>query len=94
MSKEKIEKLIEKIEISNQSIDWWENEINKITRELDELAKKPTKKNLLKEEKLLLKLIALISRGKVELKTIDQLEIELQNLIRDEKEKEKSGNED
>jgi hypothetical protein len=89
MNKENLSKaqdLIKRVDLSNQSIVWWENEIAKLMEELDKVENSKKKKDKQKTIQLLTQLEALLPRGRLELNTIDKLEVEVEQFLKNEKE--------
>lgn len=77
--------LIEKAEIANQSVIWWEKQILNTLTELDLLGENPKGRKLAKAKKLLNKLESLVSRGQMEINNIDKIEIEITEFLKNEK---------
>jgi hypothetical protein len=77
--------LIEKAEIANQSVIWWEKEVINILSQLDSLGENPKGKKLTKAENLLRKLESLLPRGQMEINNIDKIEVEIQEFLKNEK---------
>ena len=89
MNKDKLTKaqdLIKRVDISNQSVIWWENKIMEIMAELDSVEDSRKKKDKERAMELVLQLEALLPRGRLEINTIDKLEEEVQEFIKYEKE--------
>jgi len=88
---QKIEDILKRVDISNQSIAWWENKVISLMDQLDSLGENPKGEDLKKQKKLVEELTALIPRGRMEVNNIDKLEEEIKTLISNEKEKKKKG---
>jgi len=88
---QKIEDILKRVDISNQSIAWWENKVISLMDQLDSLGENPKGEDLKKKKKLVEELTALIPRGRMEVNNIDKLEEEIKTLISNEKEKKKKG---
>ena len=89
MNKDKLTKaqdLIKRVDISNQSVIWWENKIMEIMAELDIIEDSPKKKDKKRVLELISQLESLLPRGRLEIDTIDKLEEEVQEFIKHEKE--------
>lgn len=89
MNKDKLTKaqdLIKRVDISNQSVIWWENKIMEIMAELDIIEDSPKKKDKKRVVELISQLQSLLPRGRLEIDTIDKLEEEVQEFIKHEKE--------
>ena len=89
MNKDKLTKaqdLIKRVDISNQSVLWWENKIMEIMAELDIIEDSPKKKDKKRVLELISQLESLLPRGRLEINTIDKLEEEVQEFIKHEKE--------
>ena len=89
MNKDKLTKaqdLIKRVDISNQSVLWWENKIMEIMAELDIIEDSPKKKDKKRVLELISQLESLLPRGRLEIDTIDKLEEEVQEFIKHEKE--------
>ena len=89
MNKDKLTKaqeLIKRVDISNQSVLWWENKIMEIMAELDIIEDSPKKKDKKRVVELISQLQSLLPRGRLEIDTIDKLEEEVQEFIKHEKE--------
>ena len=89
MNKDKLTKaqdLIKRVDISNQSVIWWENKIMEIMAELDIIEDSPKKKDKKRLVELISQLQSLLPRGRLEIDTIDKLEEEVQEFIKHEKE--------
>ena len=89
MNKDKLTKaqdLIKRVDISNQSVIWWENKIMEIMAELDIIEDSPKKKDKKRVLELISQLESLLPRGRLEINTIDKLEEEVQEFIKHEKE--------
>ena len=89
MNKDKLTKaqdLIKRVDISNQSVIWWENKIMEIMAELDIIEDSPKKKDKKRVLELVSQLESLLPRGRLEINTIDKLEEEVQEFIKHEKE--------
>ena len=89
MNKDKLTKaqdLIKRVDISNQSVLWWENKIMEIMAELDIIEDSPKKKDKKRVLELVSQLESLLPRGRLEINTIDKLEEEVQEFIKHEKE--------
>ena len=82
---ERIITLLEKVESSTKSVNWWEAEMENIINKIDEL-EKCTSPNELKIEQLTQKLQTLIPRAKLELQIIEKLEKELEAIIKEQDE--------
>jgi hypothetical protein len=82
----KAQDIIKRVDLSNQSIVWWENEIAKLMEELDKIENSKKKKDKQRTIELLTQLEALLPRGRLEIDTIDKLEQEVQEFIKHEKE--------
>lgn len=89
--KHKVEELLKKVEISNQSVAWWEDKVITLMDQLDSLGKNPKGKNLIKQKQIISELSSLIPRGQMEVETIDKLEKEIQTFLSNEKKKKKKG---
>lgn len=90
-TKEKVEELLKKAEISNQSVAWWENKVIALMDQLDALGENPNGKDLDKQKQIILELSSLIPRGQMEVETINQLEKEIETFLSNEKKKKKKG---
>lgn len=90
-TKEKVEELLKKAEISNQSVAWWENKVIALMDQLDALGENPNGKDLAKQKQIILELSSLIPRGQMEVETINQLEKEIETFLSNEKKKKKKG---
>ena len=89
MNKDKLTKaqdLIKRVDISNQSVIWWENKIMEIMAELNIIEDSPKKKDKKRVLELISQLESLLPRGRLEINTIDKLEEEVQEFIKHEKE--------
>ena len=89
MNKDKLTKaqdLIKRVDISNQSVIWWENKIMEIMAELNIIEDSPKKKDKKRVLELVSQLESLLPRGRLEINTIDKLEEEVQEFIKHEKE--------
>ena len=89
MNKDKLTKaqdLIKRVDISNQSVIWWENKIMEIMAELNIIEDSPKKKDKKRVLELISQLQSLLPRGRLEIDTIDKLEEEVQEFIKHEKE--------
>ena len=89
MNKDKLTKaqdLIKRVDISNQSVIWWENKIMEIMAELNIIEDSPKKKDKKRVVELISQLQSLLPRGRLEIDTIDKLEEEVQEFIKHEKE--------
>ena len=89
MNKDKLTKaqdLIKRVDISNQSVIWWENKIMEIMAELNIIEDSPKKKDKKRVLELISRLESLLPRGRLEIDTIDKLEEEVQEFIKHEKE--------
>ena len=89
MNKDKLTKaqdLIKRVDISNQSVIWWENKIMEIMAELNIIEDSPKKKDKKRVLELISQLESLLPRGRLEIDTIDKLEEEVQEFIKHEKE--------
>lgn len=76
----KLQEILNKVEISNKSVEWWENHVVSILAELDYIESlgddaSPDQKET--AEKLLDQLPALLAKGRIELNTINKLEQEI-----------------
>jgi len=81
---QRITDLIQKAETSAQSVKWWENEMEKILDEIDELEKSSSPEAEFKISKLIARLTTLVPRAKVEVEIIEKMEKELEDIL-DEK---------
>lgn len=90
-TKEKVEELLKKAEISNQSVAWWENKVIALMDQLDALGENPNGEDLAKQKQIILELSSLIPRGQMEVETINQLEKEIETFLSNEKKKKKKG---
>lgn len=93
MNKDRLTKaqdLLKRVDMSNQSVAWWENKVTEIMTELDLIENSQKKKDKKRTTELLLQLEALLPRGRLERNTIDKLEEEVQEFIKYEKEAEQN----
>lgn len=90
-TKNKVEELLKKVEISNRSVAWWEDKVIALMDQLDALGKNPKGENLAKQKQIILELSNLIPRGQMEVETINQLEKEIETFLSNEKKKKKKG---
>lgn len=88
-SLEKIFELIEKVNSSTNSVNWWEREMEAILRKMDKLENSTKAKDKIKLNKLTQQLAALIPRAKVEMGIIDKLESDLNKLLKEINEEKK-----
>ena len=89
MNKDRLTKaqdLLNRVDVSNQSVVWWENKVMEIMAELDSVEDSRKKKDKERAMELVLQLEALLPRGRLEINTIDKLEEEVQEFIKYEKE--------
>jgi uncharacterized protein (DUF2344 family) len=89
MNKDRLTKaqdLIKRVDISNQSVLWWEDKIMEIMAELDIIEESTKKKDKRRMLELVSQLQSLLPRGRLEIDTIDKLEEEVQEFIKHEKE--------
>jgi hypothetical protein len=89
MNKDRLTKaqdLIKRVDISNQSVLWWEDKIMEIMAELDIIEESTKKKDKRRVLELVSQLQSLLPRGRLEIDTIDKLEEEVQEFINHEKE--------
>jgi|694.fasta_scaffold85649_5 hypothetical protein len=82
--------LIEKVNLSTNSVCWWEKEMDSTLDKMDKLEDSSDPKDKIELEKLTQKLANLIPRAKLEMEIIDKLEADLENLIKELNEKEKN----
>jgi len=87
---EKIIELIEKVNLSTNSIYWWEKEMDATLDKMDKLENSSNPKDKIELEKLTQKLANLIPRAKLEIEIIDKLEEDLEKLVKESNEKEKN----
>jgi len=87
----KAQDLIQRVDISNRSIRWWENQIMEIMAKLEIVENSPKKKDREKSAQLISQLETLLPRGKLEINTIDKLEEEVKEFIKNEKETEQNS---
>jgi hypothetical protein len=87
---ERIIELIEKVNLSTNSIYWWEKEMDATLDKMDKLENSYDPKDKIELEKLTQKLANLIPRAKLEIEIIDKLEEDLEKLIKESNEKEKN----
>lgn len=76
----KLQEILSKVEISNKSVEWWENHVVSILAELDyieSLGDEASSEQKETAEKLLDQLPALLAKGRIELNTINKLEQEI-----------------
>lgn len=90
-TKEKVEELIKKAEMSHQSVAWWENKVIALMDQLDALGENPNGEDLAKQKQIILELSSLIPRGQMEIETINQIEKEIETFLSNEKKKKKKG---
>lgn len=82
----KAQDIIKRVELSNQSVVWWEKEIEKVMQELEKVENSKKKKDKQRTIELLTQLEALLPRGRLELNTINKLEVEVEQFLKNEKE--------
>ena len=87
---ERIIELIEKVNLSTNSIYWWEKEMDSTLDKMDKLENSSDPKDKIELEKLTQKLANLVPRAKLEIEIIDKLEEDLEKLIKESNEKEKN----
>jgi len=87
----KAQDLIQRVDVSNRSIRWWENQIMEIMAKLEIVENSPKKKDMEKSAQLISQLETLLPRGKLEIDTIDKLEEEVKEFIKNEKETEQNS---
>lgn len=88
-SLEKIFELIEKVNSSTNSVNWWEREMEAILHKMDKLENSSKAKDKIELNKLTQKLATLIPRAKVEMEIIDKLESDLNKLLKEINEEKK-----
>ena len=88
-SLEKIFELIEKVNSSTNSVNWWEREMETILHKMDKLENSSKAKDKRELNKLTQKLATLIPRAKVEMEIIDKLESDLNKLLKEINEEKK-----
>ena len=89
MNKDRLTKaqdLLNRVDVSNQSVVWWENKVMEIMAELNIIEDSPKKKDKKRVLELISQLESLLPRGRLEINTIDKLEEEVQEFIKHEKE--------
>ena len=86
---EKIFELIEKVNSSTNSVNWWEREMEAILHKMDKLENSSKAKDKIELNKLTQKLATLIPRAKVEMEIIDKLESDLNKLLKEINEEKK-----
>ncbi len=89
MNKDRLTKakdLLNRVDVSNQSVIWWENKVMEIMAELDIIEESTKKKDKKRVIELISQLESLVPRGRLEIDTIDKLEQEVQEFIKHEKE--------
>ncbi len=77
MNKDRLTKaqdLIKRVDISNQSVLWWEDKIMEIMAELNIIEESTKKKDKRRVLELVSQLQSLLPRGRLEIDTIDKLE--------------------
>jgi len=93
---QKIQEIINRVDLSTLSVKWWEKEMDNIISEIDKLELSEDSRADYEIEKLKDKLQSLIPRAQLEIDVIDNLEKELNILLKeidDGKEKnKKKGN--
>lgn len=89
--KRKIDIISAKIDLCNKSIGWWEDGVIDILNELDLIRSKPSsKKSDARDAFLVAKLTKLIPRGELELKIVNDLEKEFEELVSNENKQKKT----
>lgn len=88
-SLEKIFELIEKVNSSTNSVNWWEKEMDSILHKMSKLENSTKAKDKIELDKLTQKLATLIPRAKVEMEIIDKLESDLNKLLKEINEEKK-----
>lgn len=82
---EKVDKISEKIDLCNKSVAWWEKLVMDVVDELDLIRSKPSSAKSVKRDRVLTeRLSKLVQRGDLELRVINKLEKEFDDLIKNE----------
>lgn len=88
MNKDRLDKaqdLLEKAKLSNESVAWWESQIIQIIQELDRIEDSPKLEDQERTLELIKKLEMLVPRGQLEINTINKLEKEVWDFVKNEK---------
>lgn len=88
-SLEKVFELIEKVNSSTNSVNWWEKEMDSILYKMSKLENSTKAKDKIELDKLTQKLATLIPRAKLEMGIIDELESDLNKLLKEINEEKK-----
>lgn len=84
-SLDKAQDLLEKAKLSSESVAWWEKQITQIIQKLDLIEDSPDPKDQKKAFELIKELEVLLPRGQLEKNTINKLEKELWDFLKNEK---------
>lgn len=77
--------LTQKAEISQKSVNWWEQETERVLNEIDKAENDASPESEDKIFKLIKELSVIVSRARLEIEIIDKMEEELHDILNEKK---------
>lgn len=88
----RVSEILTKVALSDASVKWWEQEIEKALLRLEQLDASLPEINSNKRQQLVDELLLILNRSEIELKIIYEIEKEIEELLSQQKENKKSKN--
>ena len=88
---QRISDLTQKAQTSAMSVKWWEDEMESIIKQIDNLETNPDEDSEYKISQLIERLAVLVPRAKIEIEIIDKMEQELKDILNEKQIKNKKS---